>query len=75
MIFQKKGMWKHPLSSKKFNSEQEAWDDYNLLYAEEIVLEALPEEDPCPVCEDEECECEEEDLSPLENLWKSADPT
>ena len=62
MVFQKKGMWKHSLSAKKFSSKQEAWDDYNALVEEPI--EELVEE---PV--------EEEDLSPLEKLWKSADPT
>lgn len=66
MVFQKKGMWKHSLSAKKFSSKQEAWDDYNAL-VDETVEEPVEE----PVEESEE----EEDLSPLEKLWKSADPT
>ena len=64
MVFQKKGMWKHSMSAKKFSSKQEAWDDYNALVDETPVVEEPAEESE-----------KEEDLSPLEKLWKSADPT
>tara|TARA_S200002703_G_scaffold77625_1_gene66929 strand:+ start:577 stop:798 length:222 start_codon:yes stop_codon:yes gene_type:complete len=73
MIFNKKGMWKHSLSSKKFSTESEALAAYNLLVGEPVVEEPpLLVEEFCPVCNGEECRC---DLSPLEKLWKSADPT
>ena len=75
MVFKKKGMWKHSLSAQKFSSKEEALAAYNLMYAEEVVLDAPEEPEVCPVCNGEECQCDEEDLSPLEKLWKSADPT
>lgn len=69
MVFEKKGMWKHSLSGEKFFTKAEALVAYNAL-AKPVVEE--PEEPVCPVCNGEECQC---DLSPLEKLWKSADPT
>jgi hypothetical protein len=69
MVFEKKGKWKHSLSAQKFSTKSEALAAYNML-AEPVVEEPVVE--VCPVCHGEECQCE---LSPLEKLWKSADPT
>jgi len=71
MVFEKKGMWKHSLSAQKFSTKSEALAAYNML-VEPVVEEPVVEEPVCPVCHGEECQCE---LSPLEKLWKSADPT
>ena len=75
MVFEKKGMWKHSLSGEKFFTRAEALAAYNML-VEPVVEEPVVEEPPllveevCPICHGEECQC-----SPLEKLWKSADPT
>jgi hypothetical protein len=69
MVFEKKGKWKHSLSAQKFSTKSEALAAYNML-VEPVVEEPVVE--VCPVCHGEECQCE---LSPLEKLWKSADPT
>lgn len=73
MVFEKKGMWKHSLSAQKFSTKSEALAAYNML-VEPVVEEPVepPLLEVCPVCHGEECQCE---LSPLEKLWKSADPT
>ena len=68
MVFEKKGKWKHSLSAQKFSTKSEALAAYNML-AEPVEPPLL---EVCPVCHGEECQCE---LSPLEKLWKSADPT
>jgi hypothetical protein len=70
MVFEKKGKWKHSLSAQKFSTKSEALAAYNMLA--EPVVEEPPLLEVCPVCHGEECQCE---LSPLEKLWKSADPT
>jgi len=70
MIFKKGGMWKHSLSAQKFKTRAEAEEDWNRL--------AAPVEVQCEICGGEVCQCdlsEVYDLSPLEELWKSAEAT
>ena len=72
MVFEKKGMWKHSLSGEKFFTKAEALAAYNMLVEPVVEEPPLLVEEVCPICHGEECQCE---LSPLEKLWKSADPT
>lgn len=69
MIFEKRGMWKHALSSKKFATYEEAWNDWLTFNPE---AEYVPEK-VCEFCEQDPCECPE--ISPLEALWKLAEQT